>query len=61
MYHYHQCDRQHSLQLDMGSMMLCNMRHSRHSNRTNHFEILHYLLSISINYDRNQAQTMMII
>merc|ERR1712178_296564 len=46
MYHYHQCDRQHSLQLDMGNMMLYNMRHNRHSNRTNHFEILHYLLMV---------------
>merc|ERR1712227_46298 len=46
MYHYHQCDRQHSLQPDMGSMMLYNMRHNRHSNRTNHFEILHYPLMV---------------
>ena len=48
MYHYHQCDRQHSLQLDMGNMMLYNMRHNRHSNRTNHFEILHYPLNKKI-------------
>ena len=45
LYHYHQCDRQHSLQLSMGSKTPCSMRHSLRNNQKDHVEILHCLLN----------------
>ena len=45
LYHYRLCDRQHSLQLSMGSKTPYSMRHSLRNNQKDHVEILHCLLN----------------
>ena len=45
MFRYRLCDRQHFWRLSMGSKMPYSMLHNLHSNQTNRFEILHFLLN----------------